>query len=278
MSRNLSVGLLIGSEDVPAWFARGIEKIATDTEGTMNKIIVPTTPTAGPENKDIRFYIEDIKSKGCWAIVAAGQKFVNQFIGENPELKRRPITSIPHVRNANIDSCELIQSSPHRYSLPSTRVDSLRDLDILLHWGVGILDGAVLDAPTFGVWGIHHGDFRKYRGGPPGFWEYLAGEDTVTVTLQRFTDELDAGNIIVEVPIDVTNIHTLREIRRKQCQASVQALVDGVEKFSDGSEDTYTPEKLGPIHRPDDRDCRTTAKYISKAVPGWFKRTSSSLF
>jgi len=55
----------------------------------------------------------------------------------------------------------------------------------------------VLSAPTYGVV-AHHGDVRAYRGGPPGFWEYVNREPTATVTVQRYTEQLDGGELLAE--------------------------------------------------------------------------------
>ena len=68
--------------------------------------------------------------------------------------------------------------------------------DVLLRLGFRILQGPILEAPTYGVWSYHHGDNRVNRGGPAGVWESLTGSDVTGSTLQIITAELDAGRAI----------------------------------------------------------------------------------
>lgn len=77
-------------------------------------------------------------------------------------------------------------------------LDRIRELelDFLLRRGFGIVRGKVLDIPSYGVWSFHHADERKYRGGPPGFWEIHSGDPVTGAILQRVTDRLDSGTIL----------------------------------------------------------------------------------
>lgn len=72
------------------------------------------------------------------------------------------------------------------------------ELDFILRFGFGIIKGDVLDLPTYGIWSFHHGNPRKFRGGPPSFWEFIQGQKTNGIILQRLNSELDAGEIIRE--------------------------------------------------------------------------------
>lgn len=70
------------------------------------------------------------------------------------------------------------------------------DLDVLLRFAFGILSGGILDAARFGVWSFHHGDERRYRGRPPGFWEVQESQTTAGSILQRLTERLDGGVVL----------------------------------------------------------------------------------
>jgi hypothetical protein len=71
------------------------------------------------------------------------------------------------------------------------------NLDILLRCGSGILRGDILTAATFGIISFHHGDNRINRGGPAGFWEVYRRHDTTGFILQRLTEELDGGHVLM---------------------------------------------------------------------------------
>lgn len=70
------------------------------------------------------------------------------------------------------------------------------DLDFIVRFGFGIVRGEILQAARHGIWSYHHGDERRFRGGPAGFWELLRAEPTTGAILQRLTDRLDGGIVL----------------------------------------------------------------------------------
>ena len=70
------------------------------------------------------------------------------------------------------------------------------NLDIILRHEFSIIRGAVLKSAKYGIWSFHHADNSINRGGPPGFWEIMFEQDSVGVTLQQLTTELDGGLVI----------------------------------------------------------------------------------
>lgn len=77
-------------------------------------------------------------------------------------------------------------------------IESIKNhqLDFILRFGFDIIRGEVLQAAKYGIWSFHHDDEMAYRGGPPGFWEWMEGDPRNGVILQRLTDALDKGNIL----------------------------------------------------------------------------------
>ncbi|MCW8445377.1 hypothetical protein OQJ05_15125 [Fluoribacter gormanii] len=72
----------------------------------------------------------------------------------------------------------------------------IRDLDFILHFEDSILKGEILNAAKYGVWRFHYGA-PEYDGElPPAFWETFNKSDSITVTLQRLTEDLDRGYIL----------------------------------------------------------------------------------
>src|SRR2546429_3233758 len=49
----------------------------------------------------------------------------------------------------------------------------------------------------FGIISFHHGDNRINRGGPAGFWECYYEWPQTGFIIQRLTEELDAGDVLV---------------------------------------------------------------------------------
>jgi len=113
------------------------------------------------------------------------------------EACNRPRDLAAELRDVDRLHCEPIVDGYSEY-FGDEDLERLReyDLDFVLRRGFGIIRGDVLDVPTYGVWSFHHGDERKYRGGPPGFWEIYDGEPITGAILQRLTDRLDGGIIL----------------------------------------------------------------------------------
>ena len=97
------------------------------------------------------------------------------------------------------------------------------DLDVILRFGFRLLRGAILDSARYGVWSYHHGDNRRYRGGPPGFWEVAEGNSVTGCILQVITEELDAGQVLCR-SYDRTDPLSLRK-SRQQCYGTGQQFV-----------------------------------------------------
>lgn len=70
-----------------------------------------------------------------------------------------------------------------------------------------IFSPALLAVPRLGCINIHSGRLPAYRGMMPTFWQMLRGEQTVTVTVHRMAERLDAGDILAtrEFPIEAAD-------------------------------------------------------------------------
>ncbi|MDA7464829.1 hypothetical protein N8896_01020 [Candidatus Pelagibacter ubique] len=86
---------------------------------------------------------------------------------------------------------------------------SKEDFDCIIRCGSGILRGQILDLPKFGILSFHHGDNRVNRGGPSGFWEVMKNEPSSGFIIQKLTNQLDAGDILLRGNIMTANFFTL---------------------------------------------------------------------
>jgi hypothetical protein len=116
---------------------------------------------------------------------------------------REPGDAFEPVRAALPDGVPSIATKPlsprpfeHRFDAATIERIRAADLDVLLRFGFGIVRGEILGCARHGVWSFHHGDNRRYRGGPAFFWEMYEGNPVSGTTLQILTEELDAGRVI----------------------------------------------------------------------------------
>lgn len=71
-----------------------------------------------------------------------------------------------------------------------------QQLDFILRFGFNIIRGEILNVAKYGVWSFHHDDEMAYRGGPPGFWEWMEDVPRNGIILQRLTESLDRGYVL----------------------------------------------------------------------------------
>jgi len=273
LSRDVTrIALLVGDTAVPRWFARSVRRLLDDAEVTLPLLVVPSTPekTTHPE-KDLAFYMREVQQKGSWLPVGLAQRVASHALGPIPELERVPLKGIVDDELTELRT-ELKPAEGLGYNFSTEAVEKIESsADLALHWGVGVLKGNVLSAPTYGVVGAHHGDIRAYRGGPPGFWEYVNREPTATVTIQRYTEQLDGGELLAERVVSIDDAPTWRAVRRRLCRATPPAMVEAVRTATDDSRSPTSVEDLGPVYSGDDRDLGVTIRYVSRTVPGWLR-------
>lgn len=85
----------------------------------------------------------------------------------------------------------------YRYGTRDLENIRAQQFDLLIRGGSGILRGDVLTAARLGILSFHHGDSRRYRGGPPGFWEVYRRDPKTGFIIQRLSDDLDGGPVLL---------------------------------------------------------------------------------
>ena len=66
------------------------------------------------------------------------------------------------------------------------------DLDFVLSFADAVSPPQIMDATRYGVWRFHFGDWVRYRGGPPGFWEVYDGASVTSALLTRLLPDRDS--------------------------------------------------------------------------------------
>ena len=79
--------------------------------------------------------------------------------------------------------------------IPANSLSRFSDSDVVIKFGMGLLRNPHLIPAKYGVLSYHHGDPKKYRGRPAGFWESLNSESSMGVIVQSLSNNLDAGEI-----------------------------------------------------------------------------------
>ncbi len=100
--------------------------------------------------------------------------------------------------DADVMEVESIRKEGYSEYFPEDKIEKIEnyDLDFVIRFAFGIIRGEILEVADYGIWSFHHDDERKYRGGPPCFWEVYYGDERTGFILQRLTDRLDGGIIL----------------------------------------------------------------------------------
>lgn len=107
----------------------------------------------------------------------------------------------------------IVSKSGLVYRFAADDIKRLKDLnlDLLIRCGNGILRGDILQASKQGIISFHHADNRVNRGGPAGFWEVYLRQDTTGFTIQRLTEELDGGDVLMRGHIQTRYYYLLNQ-------------------------------------------------------------------
>ena len=114
-------------------------------------------------------------------------------------------------------------------------VDSLKafqaDMFVVVAYG-RILPQAVLDIPKMFCVNVHGSLLPKYRGAAPINWAIINGDKQTGVTLQKIVFELDAGDVIAQEVMPVSDSTTSSVLRQNMAQAGAKLLVTTLENIA----------------------------------------------
>ncbi len=226
---SLRIGVLADSRELPAWETDLIRRI-----GELPSVSWLALIETGEPPKP--------RSKSTWSKVGRIPfRLVNHL--ERMKLKRsemfRTMFDFQSIESL-VHEIQLVHPnwshSRIAWSLFDDDLESVREmkLDIILRMGSGIIRGGILRAAQCGILSLHHGDNRKYRGSPPGFWEVLNRERTSGFVLQQLTEELDGGSVIARGTV-TTQSYFLRN-QAHLFLSSVPRVVSAIESLASSGE------------------------------------------
>jgi len=138
--------------------------------------------------------------------------------------------------------------------------DSMHASDVIqfvreLNPGLGLIYGGpivkpeLFSIPDRGTLGIHHGNVPEYRGKKTTFWAIFNGEDEVAVIIQKISDKLDAGDIVLRANVQVRN-RPLPLVRKELERTGVDLYLEAITAVVNGSAN-YIPQPAGsnPLYK-----------------------------
>lgn len=170
--------------------------------------------------------------------------------GEVAKLKlREDVRKIEGLEESEFVEFSPIKTGEYTYEFPDEMIDKITDTaDVVVLLGFNkILRGRILTAPEHGVLSFHGSDIRRYRGRPPGFFQYINDEDEIGVTLQQLTEELDGGKLVLCEHADISDATSWHEVQLRIYETYGSLLVRGLENLQEESFTPETPDELGEL-------------------------------
>ena len=187
-TKSVSLELLIGNSDKidPIWNATNIE---LRQPNIIKKII----------RRLLNLYRQSFRflKTPLWSRY---ERFVNKHFTADCD---KQISMRDELIDVDMIYCRIYNKGKYSQYFTDSDLDKIKsyNLDVILRFGFNIIRGKILNLPTYGVWSFHHGDYLKYRGGPPGFWEIYNKDPWSGAILQRLTDKLDDGIVLYSFKI-----------------------------------------------------------------------------
>jgi methionyl-tRNA formyltransferase len=133
--------------------------------------------------------------------------------------------AIPIYRPPKINATEFI----------TTLRDEIRP-DLLISVAASqILKKRVLEVPPLGCINLHSAPLPRYQGMMPNFWTMLYEEPEAAVSVHYMVEKLDAGDIIVQLPVPIYPTDSLHNLMIRSKQIGIQALLQAVEQIEHGT-------------------------------------------
>lgn len=173
----------------------------------------------------------------------------HRHLVSEPEFREKiPLDEVPFIQEKNIIYTDIINDEGLGNELTGEAIHLLESVDIGIRFGFGILVGDVLQAPQHGIVSFHHGDITEYRGRPAGFWEFVNGENSAGVTIQRLTDSLDGGEMIKIQQVDISHASSWIEVQQALFEASEDMLTTVFKQLRAGRFNPDHPDNLGKLY------------------------------
>jgi methionyl-tRNA formyltransferase len=144
----------------------------------------------------------------------------------------RPYSAVDVARRHNIPVYQPAKINSREFA--AVLRDEIRP-DLLVSVAASqVLKQPVLDIPQLGCINLHSAPLPRYQGMMPNFWTMMHGEPEAAVTVHYMVEKLDAGNIIVQLPVPIHPTDSLHDLMVRSKQIGVRALLEAIRQIAQG--------------------------------------------
>lgn len=173
--------------------------------------------------------------KSLEAIVSAGHKVI--LVVTQPDkpqgrhLNYTPTEVKIKARELNLNILQPV--NPNSQETAETLRHLSADLFVVISYG-HILKGHILKLPKLYPINIHASLLPKYRGAAPINWAIMHGERETGISIIRMSDSMDAGDILLQKKIAVSQEDDSQTMAKKLEELSAKSLIEAVNLIRDG--------------------------------------------
>lgn len=144
--------------------------------------------------------------------------YIIVMLFKSRRVKKKPSTDARLFFSSHAIQC--IETQTPYSDKVANKLKRLLPEALVMLGGFGIVKEPLLSLVPKGILSYHHGDMRKYRGQPVGFWELYHGEKEMGVTVQRLAAGLDRGTPIVEMAVPIEKGDSVATLRSRALDSS----------------------------------------------------------
>lgn len=178
---------------------------------------------------------------------------------DRPKGRSKKLTTTPvkEISTTSLPDIPIFQ--PEKASNPEfiRQIEGLKaDLFVIVAYGQ-ILKQELLDAARVDAINVHASLLPKYRGAAPIQRALMAGDKKTGITIMEVVREMDAGDMLLQVPVEILEEMNFGQLENKLCETGKRTLWESIEAIEkknvkrlpqDPAKVTYAP-KLQPEER-----------------------------
>lgn len=169
------------------------------------------------------------------SVIEAGYEVIGVVTQPDRPVGRKRVLTPPPVKvEAEKHGIPVLQPEKIRVREDLDQVLSLKpDLVITAAFGQ-ILPKELLEAPTLGCINVHASLLPELRGGAPIHYSIIQGKEKTGITIMYMAEKLDAGDILTQVEVEITETDTVGSLHDKLSEAGSKLLLDTLPRLIKG--------------------------------------------
>ncbi|MBU2082391.1 methionyl-tRNA formyltransferase [Patescibacteria group bacterium] len=144
--------------------------------------------------------------------------------------------------DAPVGRKQILTSSPVKITagknkIPVIQLNEMRnfDVDLAIVAAYGkIIPKNILGIPHYGTINVHPSLLPKYRGASPIQNAILNGDKKTGITIMKLDEEMDHGNIISNLKIQISNLDTYESLSQKLAKIGAELLIKTIPDYISG--------------------------------------------